>query len=96
MIILRIGRVSPLFPPHTLHLSLLNELVVQFLVSSFYAPSAELIAQLTKEGARQEDSSTAGCPVYVFFLFIVPLPPTPILMVASNVTLRLKFQSNEV
>lgn len=65
---------------HSLRLCLLNELVVQFLVSSFYAPSAELIAQLTKEGARQdaaaaEDSSTAGCPVYVFFFFIVPLLP---------------------
>lgn len=64
---------------HSLRLCLLNELVVQFLVSSFYAPSAELIAQLTKEGARQdaaaaEDSPTAGCPVYVFF-FIIPLLP---------------------
>lgn len=83
---------------------LLNELVVQFLVSSFNAPSAELIAQLTKEGARQdeaeaaEDSYTAGCPVYFFFVVPPTLPSTSttVLMVASNVTLRLKFRSNEV
>lgn len=81
---------------------MLNELVVQFLVSSFYAPSTELIAQLTKAGARQvveaEDSFpflSAGCPVYVFSLFPLFLLLL-VLMVASNVTLRLKFRSNEV
>lgn len=62
MIIPRIERAPfPLFmPPSSINFcAVLNELVVQFLVSSFYAPSAELIAQLTKAGARQvvEDDS---------------------------------------
>lgn len=47
---------------HSLRLCLLNELVVQFLVSSFYAPSAELIAQLTKEGARQDAAAAEDSP----------------------------------
>lgn len=62
---------------------MLNELVVQFLVSSFYAPSAELIAQLTKAGARQdveaEDSFSAllHCRMPRLRFFVVLPPPTP-------------------
>lgn len=68
-------------PPSSINFcAVLNELVVQFLVSSFYAPSAELIAQLTKAGARQdveEDSFSAllHCRMPRLRFFVVPPPP---------------------